>query len=212
MELLHAAPQYIEGIYALKSWIGNNKNITVPLFEITEVELQRLSSLKTPNEVIAVVKQFPGTEPVVKDGICIYLDTVQDPGNLGTIIRIADWFGIKQIICSLGCADVYAPKVVQSTMASISRVGVWYDEDEDWLQKQKTNLYAATLNGKPLKQFSPVTKGVLLIGNESKGLREQIIDAATHQITIPRIGAAESLNAAVATGIILSHLVSNENV
>ena len=138
----------------------------------------------------------------------IYLDTLQDPGNLGTIIRIADWFGAKGVVCSAGCADVYNSKVVQSSMASIARIPVYYDQQLQWLQKQQAPVLAATLHGKPLSHFSKTPYGILVIGNESKGIRPEIIALATEQITIPRKGQAESLNAAVATGILLSHLLS----
>jgi TrmH family RNA methyltransferase len=108
----------------------------------------------------------------------------------------------------LGCADLYNPKVVQSTMASIARVNVFYDKNNTWLSKQKVPVYAAALNGKPVYQFKNRQKGILLIGNESKGLRRELLDTATEHITIPGRGSAESLNAAVATGIILSHFYS----
>jgi TrmH family RNA methyltransferase len=175
--------------------------------EISETELERISQLKTPHQVLAVVKQFEVTQPDVS-GFVLYLDTVQDPGNFGTIIRIADWFGVKHIVCSAGCADHYNPKVVQSTMASIARVNVFYDETNDWLQQQNTTIYAASLHGKPLSQFSKTEKGILIIGNESKGIREDFLKLANEPVTIPRRGEAESLNAAVATGILLSHLIA----
>ena len=211
-DLIEEVPENIVGIYAISSWIEKNKNLTLPFVEISEIELERISLLKTPNEVLAVVKQFKYEEPVAIAGLSIYLDGIQDPGNLGTIIRICDWYGIKNLICSPGCADMYNPKVVQSTMASISRVQVWYDENDVWLAKQKADLYAATLSGKSVKEIGAVTNGILLIGNESKGLRHEVLEMAKHHVTIPRVGKAESLNAAVATGIILSHFITTGNV
>lgn len=211
-ELAEVAPQHIAGLYAIKPWIDKNKDIRLPVTEIAESDLQRISSLKTPNEVLAVVRQFDHKEPVAEDTFCIYLDGIQDPGNLGTIIRIADWFGVQHVVCAPHCADLYNPKVVQSTMASIARVQIWYDDEDTWLAKQNADLYAATLGGTPLDQFRGMRKGILLIGNESKGLRTELIKMAKYQLTIPRVGKAESLNAAVATGIILSHLISTENV
>jgi TrmH family RNA methyltransferase len=179
----------------------------VPVETITEDELQKISQLQTANQVLAVLKQLTVEKPVVENEWALYLDTIQDPGNFGTIIRIADWFGIKHIICSKGCTDLYNPKVVQSTMASIARVKVWYDEEESWLTQQWLPVLAATLGGQSIYEHEKISAGILLIGNESKGIRPEYIQQATHRITIPRIGEAESLNAAVATGIILSHLV-----
>ena len=206
-ELLQLVPQSIKKIYALEAWAAQHNGLA-HLEVVTEAELQKLSGLQTPNEVLALVQQFNWPEPKNQDGFCLYLDTIQDPGNLGTIIRIADWFGVSQIVCSSGCADVYNAKVVQSTMASIARIPVWYDEKGNWLQQQKVPVYAATLNGQSLYSFEKVNKGILVIGNESKGISPHIMAMATQGITIPKKGGAESLNAAVATGIILSQLLS----
>ena len=203
-ELLQIVPDQIEAVYATPSF--HSKIEPGMVTGISEMELEKISQLKTPHQVLAVVKQFEVTEPDIS-GFVLYLDTIQDPGNFGTIIRIADWFGIKHIVCSAGCADHYNPKVVQSTMASIARVNVFYDETNDWLQQQNTTIYAASLHGKTLSQFAKTERGILLIGNESKGLHVDLLKLATEQITIPRRGEAESLNAAVATGILLSHLL-----
>lgn len=201
-ELIAEMPESIVQVYATEDWLKANSKTEV----VTEAELQKLSSLKTANQVVAVVKQKEAIEPAAKD-FSLYLDTIQDPGNLGTIVRIADWFGIKNIVCSAGCVDLYNPKVVQSTMASIARVNVFYEEEEGWLAKQTVPVYAASLHGENLYSFPKTTIGILLIGNESKGVRKEFLDRATHSITIPRKGRAESLNAAVATGILLSHLL-----
>lgn len=207
-ELLQIIPSQVQALYATKDWMlehgSSFENINT--IEISDTELERISTLQTPNKVVAVFKQLPHLEPG-GTSFTLYLDTLQDPGNFGTIIRTADWFGIKNIVCSKGCADVYNSKVVQSTMASIARVNIFYDEDENWLSSQTMPLYATTLNGTSLYEMQKTTTGVLLVGNESKGLRQQWIDLATKTITIPRKGGAESLNAAVATGIILSHIL-----
>lgn len=203
-ELVQLVPDQIEAVYATTAFL--NKTSFGKSIEISEIELEKISQLTTPNQALAVVKQFPVTPPDVAHFI-LYLDTIQDPGNFGTIIRIADWFGIKDIVCSAGCADRYNTKVVQATMASIARVNIFYDGNNDWLQKQTTTIYAASLNGKSLSQFSKTSSGILIIGNESKGIRQEFMELATEPITIPRRGEAESLNAAVATGILLSHLL-----
>jgi len=200
-ELLHLVPDQILQVYALADWAAGKEGVEV----ISEPDLQRLSTMKTPNQVVAVLRQFTSKEPDAS--FVLYLDAIQDPGNLGTIIRTADWFGVKHVVCSTGCADVYNPKVVQATMASIARVNVFYDREESWLQQQQVPVYAASLHGESLSAFEKISTGVLVIGNESKGIRKEFLDKATHRITIPRRGEAESLNAAVATGILLSHLI-----
>jgi len=207
-ELIELIPQQIERVYAVKEWLQLNKPLSkkTNVIQVNDAELERLSQLQTANQVIAVLKKFPSKKPDASS-FTLYLDTIQDPGNFGTIIRIADWFRIKDIVCTVGCADLYNSKVVQSTMASIARVNVYYDDEGKWLQEQNVSIFAATLNGTSLYKHSKFDKGVLIIGNESKGIREEILQYATEQITIPKRGEAESLNAAVATGIILSHLL-----
>ena len=207
-ELMELVPSHIEKVYAVNEWIRSNKipNTSIKMEEIDDVMLKRISHLQIPNQVVAVLKKLSSVKPG-SAGFSLYLDTIQDPGNFGTIVRIADWFGVKNIVCSSGCADVYNPKVVQATMASIARVNVFYDENEDWLSTQTVPVFAATLHGKPVVQHEKTEKGVLIIGNESKGIRKEMLQYATSEITIPKMGEAESLNAAVATGIILSHLL-----
>jgi TrmH family RNA methyltransferase len=210
-ELAQALPGELQMIYGLKDWIEEAGHLfdKHKLTEISESELERMSHLQTSHRVLAVFRQLPAKEPLAK-GFTLYLDTIQDPGNFGTIIRIADWFGISDVVCSAGCADLYNPKVVQSTMASIARVNVYYDEEGLWLARHKdVPLFAAALEGKSVYSCNNVSRGILLIGNESKGIRKEWLSMATEKITIPRIGAAESLNAAVATGIILSHIIKN---
>jgi TrmH family RNA methyltransferase len=206
-ELLALVPGHIVKLYAVKEWMSAHEKLLsgIAVLEVNGVELQRISQLQTANSVVAILRQFEETEPVV-DSFALYLDTIQDPGNFGTIIRVADWFAIRHVVCSEGCADLYNSKVVQATMASIARVNVYYDSQGTWLKKQKLPLLAAALNGKPLQKFKRGTEGILIIGNESKGISPEIMDLATEKITIPRKGKAESLNAAVATAIILSHL------
>jgi RNA methyltransferase, TrmH family len=207
-ELIGLMPQQIKRIYAVEEWLtANQLPDKIDASAITNIELQKISQLQAPNQVVAVINKTQWRKPDASS-FTLYLDTIQDPGNLGTIIRIADWFDIGNIVCSSGCADVYNPKVVQSTMASLARVNVFYDEEEQWLNDCPVPIYAGTLNGTSLYEHSKVSEGVLIIGNESKGLRNEILRFATEEITIPRKGNAESLNAAVATGIILSHLLT----
>ncbi len=195
-------------IYGLKDWIDTLENHSFSVTEISPVELEKISQLQTPNQVLLIARQIlPVSEPVVKNQCILALDGIQDPGNMGTILRIADWFGIKQLVCSLDCVDIYNPKVVQSTMGSITRVQCWYTNLNEWLAGVEVPIYGALLNGKNVYEVEKMKEGILVIGNESKGIRSDVLSFITHPVTIPKKGRAESLNAAVATGIILSHLL-----
>ncbi len=210
-ELLASVDAKIIQLYALHDWIeANRKDCNgTDIIEIDETDLEKISQLTTPNKVLAIVKKPAAPDHLqAKETVSLVLDTIQDPGNMGTIIRIADWFGIRQIICSKDCADIYNPKVVQSTMGSIARVAVLYTDLVPWLEAQKdVFIYAAALEGQNVTAMKKITEGLIIIGNESKGIHREIFELIDVKITIPRIGSAESLNAAVATGIILSHIV-----
>ncbi|MCW3111078.1 MAG: methyltransferase [Segetibacter sp.] len=200
----------IKQVYALSSWLQKNHRVKVPVTEITEIELGRISNLQTPNEVVVIAEQaITAGEPVLKGNLTIVLDGIQDPGNMGTIIRIADWFGINQIVCSSDCVEMYNPKVVQSSMGSILRVSCWYKDLTAW-EPGNIPVFGALLNGKNIYSVGKADEGVLVIGNESKGIREPMLSRITHPVTIPKIGGAESLNAAVAAGIIVGCLVNLE--
>jgi TrmH family RNA methyltransferase len=198
----------VRQVYALANWIQSNE-VDAPVKEVSAVELSRISNLQTPNEVLAIAEQWmPVEEPFLKGKLTIVLDGIQDPGNMGTIIRIADWFGINQIICSNDCVDRYNAKVVQSSMGSILRVQCWYKDLEEWKSFEDVPFYGALLSGHNIFSLNKVNEGVLIIGNESKGIREPILSKITHPVTIPKIGGAESLNAGVAAGIIVGCLVN----
>jgi RNA methyltransferase, TrmH family len=211
-ELLGEYSNNTEIIYATQQWLAAHqqgmKNISADkIIEVKEQELERLSFLQTPNEVLAVFKKPDLPAINFSQTISIMLDNIQDPGNLGTIIRIGDWFGIKNIVCSADCADAFAPKVVQSTMGSIVRVNLLYTDLVKLVKEQKLlHLYAATLYGEKLNDMQPIKEGIIVIGNESRGIHPELLACCQKKITIQRIGVAESLNAAVAAGIILSHL------
>lgn len=197
-------------IFALRHWIDKNNmdNGKYDISEITEPELSKISTLKTPNEVIAIVKN-PKIDfnPDLTGKLTIALDAIRDPGNLGTIIRTADWFGIRNVICSNDCTDCFNSKVVQSTMGSIVRINIIYDDLETRLKKYSgMHIYAADLEGEDVRAMHKLKEGIIVIGNESNGVSSKMEKLITGKITIPRIGKAESLNAAVATAIILSHL------
>lgn len=205
----------LKAIYALQEWVDEHgksllQNHANKLEVVKDFELERLASYTTPNKVVAVFeKKQAVVVDDVSDRLTLVLDDIQDPGNLGTIIRTADWFGIEHIVCSPATADMYNSKVVQSTMASLGMVNVFYTDVKTWLQKQKgISIFAATLQGKSLNSYSNIKEGILVIGNESKGVSDVVMKLANEKITIPRIGHAESLNAAVATGIILAKFCS----
>ncbi len=198
---------------ATEVWLKENDdklgNVMIDtIIEIDEDSLHKISLLKTPNKVLAVFeKRTQNLLPFIDDNISIMLDDIQDPGNLGTIIRIADWFNIPNIICSNNCADCYNPKVVQATMGSLTRVNIYYLDLVSFIQKNNDKkIYAAALSGNSVFDHPKIKEGIILIGNESKGIHEDLLALSANKITIPRFGYAESLNAAVATGIILSHL------
>jgi TrmH family RNA methyltransferase len=170
--------------------------------------LERISFLSTPNTVLAVLRKpsMPAA-PDLSATCTLMLDDIQDPGNLGTIIRTADWFGVRTLICSTSTADAWNPKVVQGTMGSLMRVHVWYTDLVEFIAAHpEVPVWAAALEGTDLSVLTTVPQVMLLIGNESKGIRPSLLDQAQRRITIPRVGGAESLNAAVATGILLSRL------
>ena len=180
----------------------------IPFIEVRESELQRVSFLSTPNQVLAVFRKPVFEQARFEDSVSLVLDGIQDPGNLGTIVRIADWFGIRNLVCTPDSADVFNPKAIQSTMGSIGRVQVLYKDPVALMDRYPDlPVYTAVLEGESIYKQPTIPKGWIVIGNESKGIRGELLQRATHPITIPRIGQAESLNAAVATGIILSHLV-----
>jgi TrmH family RNA methyltransferase len=206
-ELLNADNCKVLQVYALDEWTHNAKT-NAEIIRITADELQKISQLTTANQVLAIAKKIGwNDEPDIIGNVSLVLDDIQDPGNMGTILRLADWFGIKNIFCSTGCADIYNPKVVQASMGSLTRVRVDYTDLVPLFNDNKhIRVYATVLNGRDVTKMEKLHEGFIVIGNESKGIREELVKLANVQITIPGKGKAESLNAAVATGIILSHL------
>lgn len=214
LDLINSRTFVCQEILALPEWLKDQDKLLLKLkdttiHEVTDFELKKISSLSSAHQVLAIFekrKQHVHFETNAK--ITLVLDTIQDPGNLGTIIRIADWFGITDIVCSVGCADMYNAKVVQSTMGSLGRVNIIYADLINWLKENsKLTIYSASLEGKDVKTIGKLKEGIVIIGNEANGVSYDVMNFVNEKINIPRIGAAESLNAAVATGIILSHVV-----
>ena len=205
-ELLHAAYP-VKALYATSDWIANNPGRQA--IEVAPQDLQKMSQLQTPHQVLALVQQKKqGALSPLQGQITLALDTLQDPGNLGTIIRIADWFGIAQIVASPNTADVYNSKVLQATMGSFLRVNIFYTPLHAFLAQADVPVFGALLNGVNIHTVPKPQEAVLVIGNESRGINDTLMPYITKPVTIPRLGNAESLNAAVATGIILSRLCS----
>ncbi len=207
-ELIATGTADCKSLYGLEAYLTEKKHLfssSVESFNIiSEAELGKISHLKTPNQVVGVFSKIHSL-PLKNLGqkITLVLDDINDPGNMGTIIRIADWFGVKDIVCSLHTVDVYNSKVVQSSMASLARVNIVYCDLVPFFESHKNvPVIAATLDGESVFKNS-FSNGFLVIGNEANGIRQQIIERASVKISIPRVGKAESLNAAVATGIIL---------
>ncbi len=208
-EWLENAPDSVLAIYATNRWeMPRYAGRKFPeIQQLRESELAGLSQLRTPPAVLAVCR-LPVPEPLLKTGWTLACEALQDPGNLGTILRIADWYGVGQVVCGEGSADFYNPKVVQAGMGAHLRIRTGCLPLADFLKESPLPVFAATLSGKNIYQTAPQHAGILLIGNESKGLSEAILQHATHQVMIPRRGGAESLNAAVATGILCDRLLA----
>jgi len=200
-----AAGYPLKAVYALDNW--ESPDATLEVTRIEAFELEKMSMLQTPNQVLAVAMMPQKKETLDLAGpLTIVLDGIQDPGNMGTIIRTADWFGITQIVASEDTVDLYNPKVIGATMGSFMRVSVTYKNLADWMPTIKLPVYGALLEGENVFTIKTPQKGLLVIGSEGKGIRENILDFITHPVTIPKTGDAESLNAGIAAGIIVAQL------
>ncbi|MDP1728243.1 MAG: RNA methyltransferase [Bacteroidota bacterium] len=206
IEILHSKIS-VTRIFANENWLNLNEKLVGKNIEITllkHAELTRLSNLQSTREVIALCK-IPEYELDFNrlSGLTIALDTIQDPGNLGTIIRVADWFGLNNILCSKETVDCFNPKVVQSTMGSISRVKLFYGDLSIWLNKIEQPVLAASVEGTSVHEYTFPENAVLVIGNEGIGIGTELKPLIQQNICIPRKGSAESLNAAIAAAILI---------
>ena len=201
-EAIENFSQQIDFLVVTKFSSIKTDDVSFEMAIATDEELKSISTLKNPNKSLVVLK-LPAKRRI-ETSFRIALDGIQDPGNLGTILRLADWFDVKEIICSKETVDVYNPKVVQASMGAIFRIKVTYCDLEDYLKKSKETIFGALLEGQNIYKKSVEPKGILVLGNEGNGISEKIIPFITEPITIPRFGQAESLNVSVATGILLS--------
>lgn len=192
----------LHALYTAETFNSNAKDEVL----ISEKELKRISFLTTPNKALAIFK-IPQPKPIEVNGIMVALDAVRDPGNLGTIIRLCDWFGIKELICSNETVDCFNPKVVQATMGSITRVNITYVNLIHFLKDTKLPVYGAFMEGDNVYNTQLPENGILVMGNEANGISKEVEAIVTNKISIPRFGAlqeTESLNVATATAILLS--------
>lgn len=211
-ELINTLPHLINTVFGVKDFIEKNKilfqKLSIHYVEVSKDELEKISLQSSPNSVLATCAYFEETKPEFDfaSNFAFYLDDVRDPGNFGTLIRLSSWFGVNALFCSPSSCDIYNPKVIQSTMGAFLRVKVVYIELEDLIKKQNIKtVYGALLNGKNLYQ-EKLQNGLIIIGNEANGIREENLKWISQPITIPAHAQnnTESLNAAMAGSIIAS--------
>jgi TrmH family RNA methyltransferase len=222
----------VEGIKSIKEFIQSSYQIhtifynseqynllpklpaNINLFEVKNAELDKISTLQTPQGFLALV-HIPKNKELdlkeLKNQFTLVLDGVQDPGNMGTIIRTADWFGFKNIICSADCVEVFNPKTVQATMGSLSRVNIYEADLQALLTANTIPVFGALLDGESIYKTQWGAEGLIILGNEGKGISPEVIKKINKPVTIPRIGEGESLNVAVSAAIFCAELVRVRN-
>lgn len=211
------SPFRVISVYAMAEWLKSNENSllskNIPFLEVSEKEMARITALSSPSPVLAIAEIPEQTIPDNITGLVLALDDIRDPGNLGTIIRIADWFGIASVICSENTVDLYNPKVIQATMGSIFRVKVASVNLTEFLSSlpADTKIYGTFTRGENIYSARLDAKGIILIGNESSGISPGLTEKVTDRICIPSHAGsgshgdhAESLNASIAAAIICS--------
>lgn len=207
-ELLHSDFK-VDCLYATEDFITGH-----PEFHsaetVSEMQMQQMSGQDTPPGILAVV-HIPEPKPLADAPLLLALDGIANPGNMGTILRTAEWFGLRDVVCSTDCVELWNPKTVQATMGSVFRMNLVYADLPAFLSDQKAKgkaIYGALLEGKNLFEIREKTEGILVIGSESHGIRAEVLPHITHPITIPRArgSATESLNAAVAAAILMAEM------
>ena len=208
----------VEGIKVVQEFLNSSHELEIlfstessfsyldSFIEVSEQELKKISSLKTPNKVLALFK-IPVEKCRNTSGLIVALDAINDPGNLGTIIRLCDWFGVDQLLCSKETVDCYNTKVVQSSMGSLTRVAIFYIDLKEYLTSVSIPVFIADMDGDNIYEMKPPTSAVIVMGNEANGISNSIKQIVSTKISIPRYGNSqltESLNVATATAILLS--------
>ena len=211
VEMLCASDFVVEEIFATENAIRENENwlknkgITI----VTVDEMSRISTMQTPPELLAIAQQRTNPPGIPTDQQLLALDHISDPGNLGTIIRTADWFGIQHIVCSPDCVEFYNPKVIQATMGSFTHVHIHKRSLPEFLQQESAHrrILGTFLNGESIRDFSFRPNDIVVIGNESNGISDEVAQTVTRRITIPSPvqgrDTAESLNAAIAAAVVM---------
>ena len=208
VEGIKVVQEFLNSPYELEILFSTESSFSYldSFIEVSEQELKKISSLKTPNKVIALFK-IPVQKNSSSSGLIVALDAINDPGNLGTIIRLCDWFGIDQLLCSKETVDCYNTKVVQSSMGSLTRVAISYIDLKEYLTSVSIPVFIADMDGDNIYEMKPPTSAVLVMGNEANGISNSIKQIVSTKISIPRYGNSqltESLNVATATAILLS--------
>ena len=209
VEMLCASDFTVEEIFATEKAVTDNAAWLAPLSPtlITADEMARISPMQTPPELLAIAKQRTDTQDIPENEPILALDHISDPGNLGTIVRTADWFGIRHIVCSPDCVEFYNPKVIQATMGSFAHIHVHEHELVSFLREARSlrRILGTFLNGTNLNEFQFQNNDIVVIGNESNGISNEVAQTVTHRITIPAAEScsAESLNAAVAAAVVM---------
>lgn len=198
------------GLYATEAFLNDYPSFA-DAEVVSEVQMQQMSGQDTPPGILAVVRIPEQSDIKTTSRLVLALDGIANPGNMGTLIRTAEWFGIHDVVCSTDCVELWNPKTVQATMGSLFRVKVWKTDLAAFLQKAKREgnaVYGALLEGENLFQMQAKPEGILVIGSESHGIRAEVLPCITHPVTIPRAGgsATESLNAAVAGAILMAEM------
>ena len=208
VEGVKVVQEFLNSSYELEIVFSTDTDFssTNKFIEVTDQELKKISSLKNPNKVLAIFK-IPNQINPITDGLILALDSINDPGNLGTIIRLCDWFGIEQLVCSNETVDCFNSKVVQASMGSLTRVAVSYLDLKKYLQNALVPIFVADMDGLNVYKTKLPDSALLVLGNEANGISDKIKQLVTTKITIPRYGAfqqTESLNVATASAILLS--------
>lgn len=209
VEGLKTTGEFLGSDFKLHQMYATTDNFEVPIDKfnlITEAELKKISALTTPQQVVALF-EIPRPKPISEDKLIVALDAVRDPGNLGTIIRLCDWFGVEHVVCSKTTVDCYNPKVVQATMGSLTRVSIHYVDLVAYLERSDLQKLGAFMDGTPVYDDILPQTGVLVMGNEANGISDAIEALIDHRISIPSYSShqsTESLNVATATAILLS--------
>ena len=208
----------VEGVKVVQEFLNSSYELDIvfssdtdfsstdKFIEVTDQELKKISSLKNPNKVLAIFK-IPNQINPIMGGLILALDSINDPGNLGTIIRLCDWFGIEQLVCSNETVDCFNSKVVQASMGSLTRVVISYLDLKKYLQNASVPIFIADMDGLNVYKTKLPDSALLVLGNEANGISDEIKQLVTTKITIPRYGAfqqTESLNVATASAILLS--------